>query len=231
MSGTSKAPKVPAGLVFFEGQEKPRQYVIFQKALIEGQKEMEVFTTSSLQLSYPFLDPAQGEIRWEDGRWLYKNMSENVFTFVRGQILARGEERELTDSTVIRLSNNRMLTAVFLEQFASCTDWRFINMDDGRHTVRIENGAEGGGESALSLEYDNGRWLLGDFSDGELNLNGKPVAEGSQIRFDDCLQIGDTRFIFEGSGLLYGNRTYEGGLSVHIDERTVINSLKRVTLL
>ena len=231
MSANKLVPKAPAGLVFFEGQEKPRQYVIFHKAVIQGQKDMEVFTTSSLQLAYPFLDPEQGEIRWENGRWFYRNLSENVFTFVRGKLLPCGKEQELTDNTVIRLSNNRMLTAVFLEQFSSCTDWRFINMDDGRHTVRIENGADEAQASALSLEYDNGRWILDDLGSGELSLNGQPVEEGSPVRFDDCLQIGDTRFIFEGSGLLYGNRTYEGGLSVHIDERTVINSLKRVTLL
>ena len=231
MSANKLVPKTPAGLVFFEGQEKPRQYVIFHKAVIQGQKDMEVFTTSSLQLAYPFLDPEQGEIRWENGRWFYRNLSENVFTFVRGKLLPCGKEQELTDNTVIRLSNNRMLTAVFLEQFSSCTDWRFINMDDGRHTVRIENGADEAQASALSLEYNNGRWILDDLGSGELSLNGQPVKEGTPVRFDDCLQIGDTRFIFEGSGLLYGNRTYEGGLSVHIDERTVINSLKRVTLL
>jgi hypothetical protein len=52
-------PGIPAGLVFFEGLEKPRQYVIFQKAVIRGQQEMDVFTPSALQLSYPFLDPEQ----------------------------------------------------------------------------------------------------------------------------------------------------------------------------
>ena len=53
---------IPAGLVFFENQEKPRQYVIFERALIKGQCDMEVFTTTSLQLTYPFLDKTQCEI-------------------------------------------------------------------------------------------------------------------------------------------------------------------------
>ena len=45
-----KQGRLPAaGLIFFEGQEKPRQYVIFHKALIKGRCPMEVFTTSSLQ--------------------------------------------------------------------------------------------------------------------------------------------------------------------------------------
>ena len=65
MPGQNK-PSIPAGLVFFEGQEKPRQYVIFDKTVIQGQKDIEVFTTSSLQLAYPFLDEVQAEIRWED---------------------------------------------------------------------------------------------------------------------------------------------------------------------
>ena len=56
-------PDVPAGLVFFEAQEKPRQYVIFDKALIRGRQEMDVFTPSGLQLTYPFLDEEQCEIR------------------------------------------------------------------------------------------------------------------------------------------------------------------------
>ena len=65
-------PEFPAGLVFFEAQEKPRQYVIFDKALIRGRQEMDIFTPTGLLLSYPFLDEEQCEIRFEDGRWLYK---------------------------------------------------------------------------------------------------------------------------------------------------------------
>ena len=41
-------PETPAGLVFFEAQEKPRQYVIFDKALIKGCQEMEIFTPTGL---------------------------------------------------------------------------------------------------------------------------------------------------------------------------------------
>ena len=61
-------PDKPAGLVFFEAQEKPRQYVIFDRALVRGKQEMDVFTTSALQLAYPFLDEEQCEIRFEEGR-------------------------------------------------------------------------------------------------------------------------------------------------------------------
>ena len=75
-------PDVPAGLVFFEAQEKPRQYVIFDRALIKGRQEMDIFTPSGLQLAYPFLDEEQCEIRFERGKWYYRNLSENVFTFV-----------------------------------------------------------------------------------------------------------------------------------------------------
>ena len=224
-------PELPAGLVFFEAQEKPRQYVIFDKAVIKGRQEMDVFTTSALRLAYPFLDEEQCEIRFEDGRWLYKNLSENVFTFVAGKLLPCGEECELKDNAVIRLSNDRMLTAVFLETFASSTDWQMINLDDGRHSVVIENKAPGQENSGLSLEYENGRWLLKDTSVSNLRLNGTPVSWSTPLQFDDCLQTGSTRFIFEGSGLLYGMHTIQGGLDIAIDERTVINSMKKTTLL
>ena len=224
-------PELPAGLVFFEAQEKPRQYVIFDKAVIKGRQEMDVFTTSALRLAYPFLDEEQCEIRFEDGRWLYKNLSENVFTFVAGKLLPCGEECELKDNAVIRLSNDRMLTAVFLETFASSTDWQMINLDDGRHSVVIENKAPGQENSGLSLEYENGRWLLKDTSVSNLRLNGTPVSWSTPLQFDDCLQTGSTRFIFEGSGLLYGMHTVQGGLDIAIDERTVINSMKKTTLL
>ena len=50
-------PEKPAGLVFFEAQEKPREYVIFDKVVVRGRQEMDVLTTSSLQLQYPLLDP------------------------------------------------------------------------------------------------------------------------------------------------------------------------------
>ena len=53
---TQARPEVPAGLVFFEAGEKPRQYVIFDRALVKGRQEMDIFTPSGLQLSYPFLD-------------------------------------------------------------------------------------------------------------------------------------------------------------------------------
>ena len=224
-------PEKPAGLVFFEAQEKPRQYVIFDRALIKGQQEMDVFTTSTLQLVYPFLDPEQFEIRYEGGKWLIKNLSANVFTFVGGKLLPCGEERELQDSAVIRLSNDRMLTAVFLREFASSTDWQFINMDDGRHTVAIENAAGEAEKPAMTLEYEDSRWTLADIGVDGLLLNGEPVREAAALQFDDCLQIGSTRFIFEGSGLLYGMHTVQGGLNISIDERTVTNAMKKYTLL
>ena len=107
----SSRPKKPAGLVFFEAQEKPRQYVLFDQAVIRGKQEMDVFTTSSLQLTYPFLDEEQCEIRYEDGKWIYKNLSKNTFTFISGKNLPAGEACELHDNAVIRLSNDRMLTA------------------------------------------------------------------------------------------------------------------------
>ena len=84
MSHTDK-PARPAGLVFFEGQEKPKQYVIFQRARIHGRREMEVYTTTSLQLTYPFLDEEQCEFCFENGRWIFRNLSENVYTFVGGK--------------------------------------------------------------------------------------------------------------------------------------------------
>ena len=227
---TSVRPDVPAGLVFFEAGEKPRQYVIFDRALIKGQQEMDVFTTSTLQLMYPFLDPEQLEIRYEDGKWLCRNLSKNVFTFVGGKLLPCGEECELQDNAVLRLSNDRMLTAVFLREFAASTDWQFINMDDGRHTVTIENAADSG-PAAMTLEYEDSRWALKDIGVDSLLLNGAPVRKAASLQFDDCLQIGSTRFVFEGSGLLYGMHTVEGGLNISIDERTVTNSMKKYTLL
>ena len=229
-TNSSTRPEKPAGLVFFEAQEKPRQYVIFDRAKILGKRDMDVFTTSALQLSYPFLDEEQCEIRYEDGKWIYRNLSENVFTFVGGKILHFEEERELKDNTVIRLSNDRMLTAVFLREFASCTDWQMINMDDGRHTVAIENEADDG-ETAFTLEYENRGWQLDEINITNLLLNGEPVSEAAPLQFDDCLQAGSARFVFEGSGLLYSAHTVHGGLNISIDERTVTSAMKKVTLL
>lgn len=64
----------------------------------------------------------------------------------------------------------------------------------------------------------------------DVTLNGNPVGENTALQFDDCLQVGSTRFIFEGSGLLYGLQT-SGGLNISIDKRTVSNSMKKYTLL
>ncbi len=224
-------PEKPAGLVFFEAQEKPRQYVIFDKAIVRGRQEMDVFTPSSLQLAYPFLDEEQCEIRFEDGQWIYKNLSENVFTFMGGQLVHAGEEHELKDNMVIRLSNDRMLTAVFLREFASSTDWQMINMDDGRHTVVIENEAWEDDNEALTLSYENSRWQIEEIGVSNLLLNGKKVEESVPLQFDDCLQIGEARFIFEGSGMLYGIHIRQGGLNIAIDERSVKSVLKKTTLL
>ena len=152
-------PEKPAGLLFFEAQEKPRQYVIFDRALVRGRQETDVFTTSSLQLAYPFLDEEQCEIRYDDGRWIYRNLSRNTFTFTGGRLLPCGEECELQDNMVIRLSNDRMLTAVFLREYVSSADWQMINMDDGRHTVVIENAGKKQDAAALTLEYENSRWF------------------------------------------------------------------------
>ena len=224
-------PDKPAGLVFFEAQEKPRQYVIFDRALVRGRQEMDVFTTSALQLAYPFLDEEQCEIRFEEGRWIYRNLSENTFTFTGGRLLPCGEECELQDNMVIRLSNDRMLTAVFLREYVSSADWQMINMDDGRHTVVIENAGKKQEAAALTLEYENSRWFLKEIGVPDLTLNGRPAAENTALQFDDCLQIGSDRFLFEGSGLLYGLHRLQGGLNVAIDERTVSAASKKITLL
>ena len=229
--GSSRRPERPAGLVFFEANEKPRQYVIFDRALIRGRQEMEVFTTSSLQLEYPFLDEEQCEIRYEDGKWIYRNLSENVYTFAGGQLLPCGEERALEDNMVIRLSNDRMLTAVFLREYAPSAEWQMIDMDDGRHTVTIENADLKEENTAFVLEYEDSRWFLKEVGAGTLTLNGEKAGANTALQFDDCLQIETARFIFEGSGLLYNSRTSQGRLSIAIDERTVHSATKKTTLL
>ena len=220
-----------AGLVFFEGQEKPRQYVIFHQALIKGQCPMEVFTTSSLQLEYSFLDKEQGEIYSENGSWYYRNLSEEVYTFVAGHHLGKGDSALLRDGAVLRLVNERMLTAVFFSHYVSGRDWRILNMDDGRHIVNITK--KGGEEENISMtfQFENGHWSMEEFAAEEVYHNGVPVQEKVKIRIDDTITIGDTRFVFEGSGLVYGYPIQESDLSIRIDERSVHKALRKVKLL
>ena len=123
---TKDRSRTPAGLLFFEAGEKPRQYVIFRKAMVRGQCDMEVFTTTGLQLEYPFLDPEQCEIYKEEDKWFYRNLSENTFTFVGGKLLGNGAVGELFDGCVIRIANDRMLTAIFFEEFQIYT--RFFSI-------------------------------------------------------------------------------------------------------
>ena len=104
---SSHEVKKPAGLVFFEAQEKPRQYVIFNETLVMGRCDMEVFTTSSLQLTYPFIDPEQCRIYKDKDVWKYRNLSADVFTFVGGRNLKKDEETVLSDGDIIRLSIGR----------------------------------------------------------------------------------------------------------------------------
>ncbi|HCI72966.1 MAG TPA: hypothetical protein DHV42_00295, partial [Lachnospiraceae bacterium] len=221
----------PAGLVFFEEQETPRQYIIFDRAELRGQCPMEVFTTSSLQLEYPFLDQHQCEIFQENGQWYYKNLSEEVYTFVADDMIRKGDVVPLKDCTVIRLVNERMLTAVFFEEYVSGRDWRILNMDDGRHEVTItERGNEEGGAS-LSLSYETGHWEMQEIHAAHVLHNGEPVSQKVKVRINDVIQVGETRFIFEGSGLVYGYPIQQSGLSISIDERAVHKALKKVTLL
>ena len=231
MSVGVKVRRKPAGLVFFEGQEKPRQYVLFHRATIKGQSDMEVFTTTSLQLEYPFLAKEECEIYEKDGVWFFKSLSDETFTFVGGKALYLNEETELHDGTVIRLSNDRMLTMIFLQEFVTGRDWQIINMDDGRHIVKISDGADESGEAAVTLQYEDGRWNLQEMKAKNVLHNGVPVESKARIRIDDIIQIGDTRFIFEGSGLVYGYPTQQSGLSIQIDERSAHFALKKVTLL
>ncbi len=222
---------IPAGLVFFEEKEKPRQYVIFHHARIRGRCGMEVFTTTSLQLESSFLDKDQCDIYEEGGKWFYRNLSENVFTFVGGKNLKQGEVTALHDGAVIRLINDRMLTAVFLENFVSGRDWRFLDMDNGRHEVRITEQHQESDGAFLKLQYDSGRWVMQEMHANDVLHNGRPVSEQVKIRIDDTIRIGDSWFIFEGSGLVYCYPVRESGLSIHIDERSVHKALGKVTLL
>ena len=227
---SSHEVKKPAGLVFFEAQEKPRQYVIFNETLVMGRCDMEVFTTSSLQLTYPFIDPEQCRIYKDNDVWKYKNLSSDVFTFVGGRNLKKDEETVLSDGDIIRLSNDRMLTAIFFEEFVSGRDWKIINMDDGRHSVVITDRKDGS-DGAISLQYENGTWKLQEINEGQVLLNGAEVRDAVRIRIDDCIEIGDTKFYFEGSGLVYGYPTQGSGLSINIDERAAHQAMRKVTLL
>lgn len=221
----------PAGLVFFEEQEKPRQYVIFSRAEVRGQCNMEIFTTTSLQLEYPFLDEHQCEIYNENGQWYYKNLSQDVYTFVADKVVPQDQIVPLEDCTVIRLVNERMLTAVFFEDYVSGRDWRILNMDDGRHEINImEKGKEEEGD-ALLLTYEAGHWAIQEMRAESVLHNGVPVTEKVKIRINDVIQLGETRFIFEGSGLVYGYPIQSSGLSIQIDERSVHKALTKVTLL
>ena len=227
---SSHEVKKPAGLVFFEAQEKPRQYVIFNETLVMGRCDMEVFTTSSLQLTYPFIDPEQCRIYKDNDVWKYRNLSADVFTFVGGRNLKKDEETVLSDGDIIRLSNDRMLTAIFFEEFVSGRDWKIINMDDGRHSVVITDRKDGS-DGAISLQYENGTWKLQEINEGQVLLNGAEVRDAVRIRIDDCIEIGDTKFYFEGSGLVYGYPTQGSGLSINIDERAAHQAMRKVTLL
>ena len=227
---SSHEVKKPAGLVFFEAQEKPRQYVIFNETLVMGRCDMEVFTTSSLQLTYPFIDPEQCRIYKDKDVWKYRNLSADVFTSVGGRNLKKDEETILSDGDIIRLSNDRMLTAIFFEEFVSGRDWKIINMDDGRHSVVITDRKDGS-DGAISLQYENGTWKLQEINEGQVLLNGAEVRDAVRIRIDDCIEIGDTKFYFEGSGLVYGYPTQGSGLSINIDERAAHQAMRKVTLL
>lgn len=222
--------KPTAGFVFFEGHEKPRQYVIFDHTTIKGQCSMEVFTTSSLQLEYSFLDKEQSEIFVEEGKWYYRNLSDDVFTFVGGKIVWQGETVELNDGCVIRMVNDRMLTAVFLEHYVSGREWRLLDMDDGRHEIHIKDRDKADGDS-LMLEFESGHWNMTELKAAEAFHNGNPVTDTVKIRIDDNIQIGDTRFVFEGSCLVYGFPIRHSGLSIRIDERSVHSVFSKQVLL
>ena len=109
-----------------------------------------------------------------------------------------------------------MLTAIFFEEFVSGRDWKIINMDDGRHSVVITDRKDGS-DGAISLQYENGTWKLQEINEGQVLLNGAEVRDAVRIRIDDCIEIGDTKFYFEGSGLVYGYPTQGSGLSINID--------------
>ena len=227
-----KSGRLPAaGLVFFESREKPRQYVIFRKSTIKGQCPMEVFTTSSLQLEYSFLDKEQGEIFAQGGKWYYRNLSDNAFTFVAGHNVPKGEKAELHDGCVLRIVNERMLTAIFFTNYVSARDWRFLNLDTNKHTVYISGRDADQKQAALTFKFEDGHWTMEEFLAEEVLHNGQPVNQTARIRIDDCIQIGDTRFIFEGSGLIYGYPPQENSLSIKIDERSVHTITKKVKLL
>ena len=223
--------KQPAALLYYEGLTKPRQYVIFRRAVIKGQCGMEVLTTSSLQLTYPFLSEEQCEIYRENGTWYYKNLTDDTFTFVGGKLIKKDEIAELADGTMIRVVNNRMLTMIFLSEMQTGRDWQVINMDDGRHEVRIRNRKAGQEQDALVLEYAEGKWTLKEMQGARVLINGKESDNSAKIRIDDCIDIDDTRFFFEGAGLIYGYPTQGNALSIKIDERSAHKAMKKITLL
>ncbi|MCR4891743.1 MAG: ATP-binding cassette domain-containing protein [Lachnospiraceae bacterium] len=225
----------PAGLVFFEEKEKPRQYIIFHNVKI-GKGEEEVIAPHKLVLNYPFLDEDQCEISNRDGHWVYKNTSSSVFTFVGGLHVKEGEERILENGDMIRLSNDRMLTAIFLTDVEGMDEWETIDLDTGDHTVRIVDGDDLDkpveDQDAILLHYDQGRWEISEIQSDDIRLNGQKINRPTRIRIDDCIGVGDTLFYFEGAKLIYGNKRHRlGALSIQIDERAVYKHFQKQLLL
>ena len=227
---------LPAELIVFEGQEELHQYLLFHKVLI-GAGEVEVVSPRRILLPFPFLEKEQCEIeRLDDDSWVYRNLSEDTFTFVGGRLLKTGQECALHDGDMIRLSNDRMLTAVFLESQRGNYQWDSINMDTDEHVIQVTDATDIGKDERdtdyLILSYKESAWEITSIHSNNVAINGVPITEPGPIRIDDKIQVDDTLFIFEGSRLIYGYPVrMQGGLAVHIDNRIVREGLRKKALL
>ena len=220
----------PAGLVFFIGQEKPRQYVVFEEVTFHGQNETEVCTPRSLLLTCPFLCKDQARIFLKNETWYFCSLTDDVPAHVGKLCVKEGEEIPLQDSTVIRLGGREALTVVFYSRYAGGQDWEFIPMDPGQHVIHIRSHEESFPSDELTLQYKNRKWEIKGLSASSAHGKGGS-GRGRSLHPDESLRIGSSRLVLVESGLLYGYPVQTMGLSIKIDERSVHRSLKKIMLL
>ncbi len=231
----------PAELVFAESSGLPRQYrisddTVLQRGLWEKQKK------GSLRLHNALLDKTQGKFIHRLGEWHYQNLSDKNETFLNGKVLPCGEEAVLRNQDVLMLSGRQKLIIAFFEDYSEEVQWKLLPLGsdgelihvfshEGSFAVADTDDPEAKHHALLCC--DGGSWYAEDVNtERVIFVNQEKVNGSRKLAPFDTLCIGDTVFFCQDRALVYNVSTFvKNELSIHIEERSAWNFLKKHVLL
>ncbi len=231
-----------------------QQYKVNGKAMF-GRKHS--IGSSDICIEEEGMEETQGEIVYDDGKYIYRDLSGTNHTYYNGILLGsesmEGENKAvLHEGDLICIMKDTdtgrrecRAVIVFHRHFDSEVTWRAIELHGtekkfylSRHEEIKDAEIHPEGSLELPVHYavmfeQDGDWYIEDHNTMlGVFLNARKIEKKEALKEMDLIRIGNTLFLYWNGNLYYDHRDIsENSLVIHIEERSVWNLFRRKILL